>query len=194
MHIATKGEKEIQKQQGSTERALKFYDSQLKDELSLKMKALIERQEMFFIATSDAQGNCDCSPRFGKQGFIKILDNKTLAYPEFRGNGVFASLGNIIENPHIGIVFVDFFDSTVGLHVNGAANSYKDFEVPKNYQEQISEFSKNIQVPIEQWVIVTIDEAYIHCSKHVPKLVKQEKKILWGTDNKKEKAVDFFEV
>jgi len=194
MHIATKGEKEIQKQQGSTERALKFYDSQLKDELNLKMKALIERQEMFFIATSDAQGNCDCSPRFGKQGFIKILDNKTLAYPEFRGNGVFASLGNILENPHIGIVFVDFFDSTVGLHVNGAANSYKDFEVPKNYQEQISEFSKNIQVPIEQWVIVTIDEAYIHCSKHVPKLVKQEKKILWGTDNKKEKAVDFFDV
>ena len=194
MHIATKGEKEIQKQQGSTERALKFYDSQLKDELNLKMKALIERQEMFFIATSDAQGNCDCSPRFGKQGFIKILDNKTLAYPEFRGNGVFASLGNILENPHIGIVFVDFFDSTVGLHVNGAANSYKDFEVPKNYQEQISEFSKNIQVPIEQWVIVTIDEAYIHCSKHVPKLVKQEKKILWGTDSKKEKAVDFFEV
>ena len=194
MHIATKGEKEIQKQQGSTERALKFYDSQLKDELNLKMKALIERQEMFFIATSDAQGNCDCSPRFGKQGFIKILDNKTLAYPEFRGNGVFASLGNILENPHIGIVFVDFFDSTVGLHVNGAANSYKDFEVPKNHQEQISEFSKNIQVPIEQWVIVTIDEAYIHCSKHVPKLVKQEKKILWGTDNKKEKAVDFFDV
>jgi len=194
MHTGTKGEKEIQKQQASTKRASKFYNSQMKDQLSAKMKALIDRQEMFFIATSDAQGNCDCSPRFGKQGFIKILDSKTLAYPEYRGNGVFASLGNILENPHIGIVFVDFFDSTVGLHVNGAANSYKELEIPKNYQEQILDFSKNIEVPIEKWVLVSIDEAYIHCSKHVPKLEKKDKIIHWGTDSKKEKAVDFFEV
>ncbi|MDG1805323.1 pyridoxamine 5'-phosphate oxidase family protein [Flavicella sp.] len=193
MHTGTEGEKEIQRQQGTSKRASKFYNSQMKNELSAKMKALIERQEMFFIATADAQGNCDCSPRFGQQGFIKILDNTTLAYPEYLGNGVFASLGNILENPHIGIVFVDFFDSTVGLHVNGSANSYKDFEIPKMYQEQISGFSKEIQVPIEQWVLVSIDEAYIHCSKHVPKLEKKDKTIHWGTDSKKEKAVDFFE-
>ena len=194
MHTGTKGEKEIQNQQGTSKRASKFYDSQMKNELSTKMKALIERQEMFFIATADAQGNCDYSPRFGQQGFIKILDNKTLAYPEYRGNGVFASLGNILENPHIGIVFVDFFDSTVGLHVNGAANSYKDFEIPKIHQEQISAFSKTIEVAIEQWVVISIDEAYIHCSKHVPKLVKQDKVIHWGTHSKKEKKADFFEV
>lgn len=194
MYTGTEGERELQKQQGTSKRASKFYNSQMKDRLSSKMKTLIDRQEMFFIATSDAQGNCDCSPRFGKQGFIKILDDKTLAYPEYRGNGVFASLGNILENPHIGIVFVDFFDSTVGLHVNGSANSYKDFEIPKAYQEQILEYTKNIDVIIEQWVIVSIEEAYIHCSKHVPKLEKQDKTIHWGTDSKKEKAVDFFKV
>jgi predicted pyridoxine 5'-phosphate oxidase superfamily flavin-nucleotide-binding protein len=57
---------------------------------------------MVFVATADANGNCDCSPRFGISGFVIILDDKTLAYPEYRGNGVFASLGNIIDNPHIG--------------------------------------------------------------------------------------------
>ena len=156
------------------------------------MIALIAKQEMVFVATSSASGDCDCSPRFGKAGFVSVLNNETLAYPEYRGNGVFASLGNIIENPHIGMVFVDFFNTTVGLHINGKANSYKTLELPHEFSSSIRELSKNIEAQIERWVIIAVDEAYIHCSKHVPKLEKKEKKIRWGTDDKKEKSVDFF--
>ena len=58
-----------------------------------------------------------CNPA----GFVQVLDEKTLVYPEYRGNGVLASLGNILENPHIGLMFPDFYQSTVGLHVNGTA-------------------------------------------------------------------------
>ena len=192
MHSGTKGEKDIQKQQGSTDRAKNFYKRQMQNHLNEKMIDLISKQEMVFIATSDAEGNCDCSPRFGKPGFISVLDNRTLAYPEYRGNGVFASLGNILENPHIGMVFVDFFDTTVGLHVNGRANSYLLAELPSDFSSLMEKRSQNDTVFVERWVIIEIDEAYIHCSKHVPKLEMKDKKIKWGTDDKKAKSVDFF--
>src|SRR5580700_10519229 len=81
----------------------------------------IGRMEMAFIATSDAAGECDCSFRAGKAGFIRVLDERTIAYPELRGNGVMASLGNIVENPHVGIFMIDFAQDLIGLHVNGTA-------------------------------------------------------------------------
>ncbi|MEJ6776202.1 MAG: pyridoxamine 5'-phosphate oxidase family protein [Crocinitomicaceae bacterium] len=192
MHTGNKGEKQIQIHQGSSDKASRFYSRQMQDHLNAKMIDLISKQEMVFIATSDADGNCDCSPRFGKQGFVTVIDKGTLAYPEYRGNGVFASLGNILENPHIGMVFLDFFKTAVGLHVNGKANSYQLSNIPEQFSVAIQELSKSIETKIERWVLIQIDEAYIHCSKHVPKLEKKEKKIFWGTDNNKEKSVNFF--
>ncbi len=192
MHSGTKGEKKIQSEQESKDRAERFYHKQMKTHLSSKMIDLIKRQEMVFIATSDSGGNCDCSPRFGKPGFISVLNNYTLAYPEYRGNGVFASLGNILENPHIGMVFVDFFKTTVGLHVNGIANSYSKENIPEKFTSQIKELGIDTDPKIERWVIINIDEAYIHCSKHVPSLSKGAKEIKWGTDDKKAKSENFF--
>ena len=89
-------------------------------------------------------------------------------------------------------MFVDFFNTTVGLHVNGRANSYLLSEVPQKFESAIKELSKSDTIPIERWVVIEIDEAYIHCSKHVPKLEKKDKKIKWGTDDKKAKSVYFF--
>jgi F0F1-type ATP synthase alpha subunit len=67
--------------------------------------------------TIDQKGECDCSVRSGKKGFVLVLDEKTLAYAEYKGNGVMASMGNIQENPHIGLLFLDFlsFSSRVDL-------------------------------------------------------------------------------
>ena len=61
----------------------------------------------------------------GLPGFIRILDEKTLIYPEYMGNGVLASLGNMYENPHIGLLIIDFFESQVGLHINGSVEVLK---------------------------------------------------------------------
>ena len=88
----------------SQTRAQRFYERQMRDSLTTRMVALIRQQEMMFIATANSEGYCDCSPRFGHAGFVCVLDEKTLAYPEYRGNGVYASLGNIKEQPHIGLV------------------------------------------------------------------------------------------
>ena len=85
------------------------------------MVAFVQRMEMVFVASADGHGECDASLRAGPPGFIRVLDARTLAYPEYRGNGIHASLGNITENGHVGLLMVDFVDDLIGLHVNGAA-------------------------------------------------------------------------
>jgi len=117
----SRGEHMLQERYGTRERATKFYNGQVTTQLTPKMMEFIGRMEMAFVATSDAEGECDCSFRAGPPGFLRVLDNRTIAYPEFRGNGVMASLGNILENPHIGIFMADFTHDLIGLHVNGDA-------------------------------------------------------------------------
>ena len=177
---------------GSRDRGQQFYDRQVRTSLNEPMISLIRRQEMLFVATADTRGNCDCSPRFGNEGFVLVVDETTLAYPEYRGNGVYESLENIHENPHIGLVFLDFFDTTVGLHVNGKAHSYLIDEIPEFLRAFIQRAVPPVSNKVERWVIITIDEAYIHCSKHVPLLTKLDKTIDWGTDDPVAKSSSFF--
>lgn len=191
----SKGEHELQKELGTTRRARSFYKQQMLDYLNPAMQEFISRQPMVFIATSDGQGECDCSFRAGPPGFAHVLSDTTLAYPEYRGNGVLASLGNIRENPHIGIMFIDFMDSTVGLHVNGKARILSNDEVlnTEKLPEALQQAAKVIdgRKP-ECWVWIEVEEAYIHCSKHIPRFKKLEKEIHWGSDRKTDKGGDFF--
>jgi predicted pyridoxine 5'-phosphate oxidase superfamily flavin-nucleotide-binding protein len=192
----SEGEHFLQQKYGTTQRALRFYDKQVLSYISPVMKEFIIKQEILFIATSDKHGDCDCSFRFGKPGFVRVLNDNYLVYPEYRGNGVLASQGNITENPHIGMIFVDFFASSVGLHVNGKARIVDNDELLK--------FRKNLPVDVidemnvegrfrpERWILVEVEEAYIHCSKHIPLLKKAEKEIAWGTDDDGLKRSDFF--
>ncbi len=194
----SQGEHQLQKQYGTRDRALKFYDRQVLDYLSPVMTEFIARQEVLFIATADKHGECDCSARFGLPGFVTVLNEKYLVYPEYRGNGVMASQGNIVENPHIGMIFVDFFDSTVGLHVNGKARicehenllDYAD-KLPREVIDAINSAGKRRP---ERWIMVEIEEAYIHCSKHIPLLKKLDKNIDWGTDNAAVKRSSYFKL
>jgi truncated hemoglobin YjbI len=190
------GEHYLQQKYDTRQRALRFYDKQVLNYLSPVMKDFITRQEILFIATSDKHGDCDCSFRFGKPGFVRTLNDNYLIYPEYRGNGVMASQGNIIENPHIGMILVDFFDSTVGLHVNGKAKVVEHAELLKFKNDLpsdvIDEINHEGTLRPERWILVEIEEAYIHCSKHIPLLKKVEKNISWGTDDDGLKRSDYF--
>lgn len=190
------GEGALQHRYGTKARAAAFYREQLTDELNDAMRVFIGRMEMVFVSTADGAGNCDCSFRAGPPGFVRVLDADTLAYPEYRGNGVMASQGNITGNGHVGLLFVDFFGSGVGLHVNGRARIVESEDLAA-----ISDASNAlaaIQTPggphPERWVLVDVEEAYIHCSKHVPLLAKQAKAIAWGTDDARLKGGDYFGV
>ncbi len=104
-------------------------------------------------------------------------------------------MGNISENPHIGMVFIDFYQSSIGLHVNGKAEifSNEDLESDPAPSGKIKMALKTSgpRKPIS-WIKVQVEEAYIHCSKHIPLMQKLDKTIHWGTDDEKLKGGDFF--
>jgi uncharacterized protein len=188
------GERELQERLGTAQRAGQFYRSQLVRELTPVMKEFIGRMEMAFIATSDAGGECDCSFRAGPAGFIRVLDDATIAYPEYRGNGVLASLGNMLVNPHIGIFLVDFTRDLIGLHVNGEASIVPDARMRElDLDLGQPEAAGPSRRPV-QWVLVNVTEAYIHCSKHIPLLVPQSRVRHWSSDSPRHKGGDYFGV
>ena len=190
----SEGEHRLQERLGSASRARAFYEKQMLDHLTPSMREFIAEREMFFLATADGRGECDCSFRAGERGLVQVLDEHTLVYPEYRGNGVYGSLGNITENPHVGLLFIDFFQDRVGLHVNGRARLH----FPTDPAGQQAGDASPQAVPPgvgrrpELWVMVKVEEAYIHCSKHIPLLVKVPRPIDWGTDDPRKKGGDFF--
>ena len=190
-----RGERELQAAYGTEERATRFYNKQVFDHLNPKMLSYLLRQEMMFVASSNANGECNCSLRSGPPGFVHTLDLKTLVYPEYRGNGVMATLGNITENPHIGLFFPDFYKSTVGLHINGRATIVENQEL-RRWNNLTREVRKATLITIgkrpERWVSIAVEEAYIHCSKHIPRLEPAGGKLFWGSDDKIEKGGDYF--
>jgi predicted pyridoxine 5'-phosphate oxidase superfamily flavin-nucleotide-binding protein len=190
------GEHHLQERYGTTSRARGFYDHQMLDHLNERMQEFVGRMEMVFIATADGSGEADCSFRAGPPGFVCVLDERTLVYPEYRGNGVMGSLGNIAENGHIGLMFIDFCGDAIGLHVNGRARIVENdhlldrAELPDSVLEGL--FQDGGRRP-ERWVGVDVVEAYIHCSKHIPQLVKREDvRQAWGTDDVVRKGGDYF--
>ncbi|MFI6597144.1 pyridoxamine 5'-phosphate oxidase family protein [Nonomuraea sp. NPDC050536] len=186
------GERHLQEQCGTQARAARFYADQMLDHLNPRMREFIALQEMVFVSTSDGRGECDATFRAGPPGFVTVLDDRTVTFPDYRGNGVMASLGNIVENPHIGLLFVDFFRDLIGLHVNGRAAVVAD--------EIMRAAHPMLPVPdipgrrAERWVVASVEEAYIHCSKHIPRLAKLPRQRHWGTDDVKRKGGDYFGV
>src|SRR5262249_58795157 len=83
-------------------------------------KQFIESRDMFFLATCDERGNPQCSYKGGDPGFVRVVDERTLAFPSYDGNGMFLSLGNIRNNAKVGMLFVDF-EHPNRLRVNGIA-------------------------------------------------------------------------
>ena len=184
------GEHDLQERYGNRKRADAFYKNQMLSYLNPQMRTFIARQEMFFLSTADGHGECDVSFRAGEAGFVHVLNEKILVYPEYRGNGVMASLGNITENPHAGLLFVDFMRDKIGLHVNGAARILSNEELSA-LRADIAETGGRRP---ERWVRVTVEEAYIHCSKHIPRMEKVAEDVRqWGTDDVRAKGGDYFQ-
>jgi predicted pyridoxine 5'-phosphate oxidase superfamily flavin-nucleotide-binding protein len=83
-------------------------------------RAFIERCAMFFVATADADGHPDCSYKGGLPGFVRVIDERTLAIPDYDGNGMYRTWGNVLVNPNVGLLFLDF-EAPKRIRVNGTA-------------------------------------------------------------------------
>lgn len=84
-------------------------------------RAFIQRAPMFFLATADAEGRPECSYKGGLPGFVRVVDERTLAIPDYDGNGMYRSWGNVLVNPHVGLLFLDF-ETPRRLRIAGTAN------------------------------------------------------------------------
>lgn len=177
------GEHTLQEMFETRERAERFYEKAMKDHLTDRMQEFVQERIMFFLATADANGETDCSPRFGPVGFVNVLDDDRLCFPEYRGNGVQASLGNMTENPHASLLFIDWWDTTVGCHVNGQVELH-------DAMPEATDLTDVDRTKV--WVELHVEEAYIHCAKHVPKLSIEEFDPPWGTDDRDAKRAGYF--
>lgn len=115
------GNRELQDTFGSRKLADRLVERLWRDRFKDEDKAFIEELSFFFLATADADGRPDCSFKGGPRGFVKVVSPTLLAFPDYDGNGMFKSLGNIHANPHVGLLFIAVGEKPQRLRVNGRA-------------------------------------------------------------------------
>ena len=120
------GSRELQDQFGSRALADRLVERLWRDKFKGEDKAFVEGVSFFFLATADADGYPDCSFKGGPVGFVSIEAPDLLAFPDYDGNGMFKSLGNIRCNPNIGMLFIDMGEKPKRLRVNGRASVHFD--------------------------------------------------------------------
>jgi predicted pyridoxine 5'-phosphate oxidase superfamily flavin-nucleotide-binding protein len=127
-------------------------------------KAFIERLDMFFLATADADGHPQCSYKGGDPGFVRVLDERTLAFPNYDGNGMYLSMGNMLVNAHVGMLFVDFTaKSPSRLRVNGVASIDPDDPLARTW-------------PGAQFVVrVRATEVFPNCPRYIHRMALVER-------------------
>jgi predicted pyridoxine 5'-phosphate oxidase superfamily flavin-nucleotide-binding protein len=89
---------------------------------------------MFFLATADAEGRPQCSYKGGMPGFVRVLDPKTIAFPNYDGNGMYLSAGNVLVNPQVGLLFISF-EQRKRMRLNGVASHSEDDPLMAEYPE-----------------------------------------------------------
>lgn len=134
------------------------------DVITANDRAFIERMDMFFIASEGANGNLDCSYKGGEPGFVKVLDEHTIAFPNYDGNGQFMTAGNIIETGRVGLLFIDF-QNQWRMRLNGTASI--DFDDPLKGEW-----------PEAQFVVrVRAQEVFPNCPRYIHKMEVVERSV-----------------
>ncbi len=97
-------------------------------------RGFIENADCFFLATADAEGKPNCSYKGGDPGFVKVVDEHTVAFPNYDGNGMYLSMGNVSVNPHVGLLFIDF-ERGHRMRLNGEASIALDDPLTARWPE-----------------------------------------------------------
>jgi len=119
----------------ATSRLVDRIDERLVDDvIDTDDKAFIESLDMFFLATADEQGYPNCSYKGGEPGFVRVLDEHTVAFPTYDGNGMYLSTGNVLVNPNVGMLFINF-ERGRRLRLNGVASIDEQDELMESYPE-----------------------------------------------------------
>ena len=119
-------------------------------------KAFIESRDMFFLASVDHRGYPTCSYKGGPPGFVRVVDRKTIAFPSYNGNGMFLSMGNIVANSKVGMLFMDF-ETPHRVRIHGIASIDRNDPLLAEFQGA------------ELVVRVAVTETFINCPRYIHK-------------------------
>ncbi|HCU53051.1 MAG TPA: pyridoxamine 5'-phosphate oxidase [Gammaproteobacteria bacterium] len=129
----------------------------LHDAMTESEKAFVQSRMMFFIATVDERGHANCSYRGGAPGFVRVVDDHTIAFPNYDGNGMFLSMGNVLNSGQVGLLFIDF-ERPQRMRFNGVASIDYDDPLKATYPEA-------------QFVVrVRAREIFTNCPRYIHKM------------------------
>jgi uncharacterized protein len=158
----------------------------VRDHIDEGDRAFIEGLDMFFLATADAEGRPSCSYKGGDPGFVRVLDERTVAFPDYDGNGMFLSLGNALVNPEVGLLFVSF-ERRRRLRLNGTASVDADDPLLASWPEARSvvrvrarEVFPNCPRYIHRYALVERSRFVPHAEGETP--VPDWKRSDWASD------------
>ena len=121
-------------------------------------KAFVEASPFFFLATADAHGQPDCSFKGGLPGFARIVAPDRLVWPDYDGNGMFRSLGNVLVNPAVGLLFMRIGEKPGRLRINGRAEVLADDPLIESF-------------PGAQMLIsLTPTDIFPNCPRYIPQM------------------------
>lgn len=144
----------------------------VKPQMAQWIQDFIKRSPFCVLATSNADGDCDASPKGGMPGFVKILNDKQLFIPDVAGNKLFHGYGNIESNPKVGLIFfIPGHNSTV--RVNGRV---KVMDGAKLSEVKLEVHDPDEKAQVLQGLLLDVEESYSHC----PRALKFSK--LWNVE------------
>ena len=174
------GEHDLQCAWGTQDAARRFYRDQVRDRMVPAMKQFVARMELAFMATADARGSATplcapvhpASPRARRHplGAARVPGQRGARQPRQHP-----------ENPHVGLLMVDFARDLIGLHVNGRARIVSDAWLRDAEPDLPVDGAPGRRA--RHWLLVEVEEAYVHCCKHIPRMVVVPRRRSWGSND-----------
>ena len=128
------GSRALQDRYDTRRLADRLAEVKVHDRFTAADREFLAALDMFFLATADADGRPTCSYKGGEPGFVRVVDERTLAFPNYDGNGMYLSMGNLAVNPAVGLLFIDF-ERQRRMRVDGTASVRADDELVALYPE-----------------------------------------------------------
>ncbi len=155
--IYHEGSRELQDRFDTRRLADRMEETLVHDTVLPGEKDFIERLDMFFIATVDERGHASCSYRGGDPGFVRVVDERTIAFPNYDGNGMYLSMGNVLQTRQVGLLFIDF-ENQKRMRFNGEATISGDDPLMQEYPEA-------------QFIVrVRAREIFTNCPRYIHKM------------------------
>ena len=153
------GHRALQQEFESTALAKRLEELIVRPELDAEAQAFIQNQDHFFLTTVDQKGFPTVSYKGGNQGFVKVVNETTLCFPCYDGNGMWLSMGNIEDTSKVGLLFINMLEPH-RIRLQGQACLLRDAEILKQW--------KDVALAVE----VSISNTWFNCPRYIHPMAK----------------------